>query len=209
MALALFCLAAWIGSSIPRNSGWREPAAGVRVLVETNGTHTGLVVPIVSGAKDWRATFPELAAARGGQATHIGIGWGEREVFLDVPTWGELSPLTALRIASLGGASVMRVSPYIRPAAGDHHRPLRLTAAQYARLVRAIESSLPTPARGRPALVGTDPYSLYYEALGRYTLMRTCNSWTGDVLGDAGVRMGAWTPLAGGVTKWVDEPGGD
>ncbi|HCJ81594.1 MAG TPA: DUF2459 domain-containing protein, partial [Erythrobacter sp.] len=31
-ALALFLLAAWIGSSLPRNPDWTEPAEGVTIM---------------------------------------------------------------------------------------------------------------------------------------------------------------------------------
>lgn len=206
LAAGLFMLAGWIGSSIPRNPGWREPAEGITIMVETNGTHTGLVLPVNNAVKDWRTTFPGIARARGGAATHIALGWGEREVFLDVPTWGDLKLATALRIALAGGESLVRVSHYIRPSPSEYHRPLRLTPEQYRRLADRIEASLaPPPAAGeREILRGSYAPDDYYEARGRYTIFRTSNSWTGDVLGDAGVRMGLWTPFAGGVMKWID-----
>jgi len=210
LAAGLFVIAGWLGSTIPRNSGWREPERGITILIETNGTHTGIVMPLRTREKDWAATFPEIMAMRGGEATHVAVGWGEREVFLGVPTWGDLHPLTALRILTTGGQSVMRVTPYVRPAPSEYHRPVRLTQAQYRRLVRRIDESLAAPDRDgmRRSLPGTDRLSLYYPARGRYTLVRTCNSWVGDMLGDAGVRMGAWTPFAGGVMKWVTVPTG-
>jgi len=208
LAIGLFCLSAWIGSAIPRNAGWREPARGLTIMVETNGTHTGIVMPIRTPVKDWRGTFPDAAYLGDRPATHISVGWGEREVFLNVATWGDLAPLTALRIASLGGTSVLRVSPYVRPAPSAYHRPLRLTEGQYRQLVRRVEASLARPVSGGSPqpIAGTDPFSIYYPARGRYTMARTCNSWVGDALADAGVRMGAWTPFAGGVMKWIDPP---
>lgn len=33
--------------------------------------------------------------------------------------------------------------------------------------------------------------------------IHTCNQWTGDMLADAGVPVGWWTPFAGSVMKWV------
>ena len=211
LALALFALAGWIGSSIPRNSGWNEPSEGVTIMIETNGSHTGIVMPVATAVKDWRTTFPSAARVTpSGAVTHIAVGWGEREVFLDVETWADLSPLTVLRIATAGGDSVMRVSHYVRPAPSIDHRPLRITRAQYAKLVRAVEASLAPPdSRGRRAtLVGTAPGDVYYEAVGRYTMANTCNTWVGNMLAKAGIRMGWWTPFAGGVMKWVAKPEG-
>ena len=205
-----YFLAAWIGSSIPRNSEWSEPDRGVEIMVESNGTHTGIVVPVTNAIKDWRETFPSAGHLREDDRypTHVAIGWGEAHVFMNVPTWGDLSPLTALRIAFVGGDSMIRLSHYIRPAPGENHRPLRVTSEQYRRIVEQVEASLP-PAGGdgeRTIFRGTDRADAYYEARGRYTLLKTSNSWTGDLLGDAGIRMGLWTPLAGGVMKWIDKP---
>lgn len=204
-------LAAWVGSSIPQNDTVdREGEAIVQIMVETNGTHTGIVVPIVSAAKDWRETFPSAAVPRpdGQLPTHLAIGWGEREVFLNVPTWGDLKVSTALRIATVGGDPLMRVSHYVRPAPGPNHRPVQITTAQYAQLVAAIETALPelAPGEARPILQGTYVDDAYYDALGSYTLLNTCNSWVGDRLAEAGIEMGMWTPFAGGVMKWIPEP---
>ena len=202
-------VAAWVGSSIPRNDDWSQPADGVDIMVETNGTHTGIVMPVVTPEKDWTETFPSAAKPiPGGQRpTHISIGYGEREVFLHVPTWGDLKPTTALRIATMGGESLVRVSHYVRPMPGDRHRPIRISRDQYARLVRSIEAQLPDvdPAE-REILQGTFAGDAYYEALGDYTLGNTCNTWIGNRLAEAGIPTGAWTPLAGGVMKWIPEP---
>ena len=35
-----------------------------------------------------------------------------------------------------------------------------------------------------------------------YNALNTCNTWTGSVLKKAGVRIGMWTPLPGGVMRW-------
>lgn len=208
---ALYGVSGWIGSSIPRNSDWVEPANGVTIMVETNGTHTGMVVPVFSPEKDWRETFPSAAQPRsdGQVPTHLAIGWGEREVFLEVPTWGDLKASTAIRIATVGGDSIMRVSHYIRPAPGENLRPVRLTPAQYRLLVAKIEEKLPPvpPGETREVLTGTYGTDAYYEARGTYTMIENCNSWVGDVLGDAGLKIGRWTPFAGGVTKWIAVPG--
>lgn len=207
LALLLFALAGWIGSSIPRNSRWVEPAQGVEILVGTNGVHTELVLPLVTPEKDWRAEFPAAdLALPSPDYTHVAIGWGEREVFLNTPTWWDLSPMTVLRIVGVGGEGLLHVSHYVRPAPSEDFSPLTLTPAQYRRLVAAIERSVPQGERVRYAGYGLQ--DVFYEAPGRYTASNTCNQWTSDMLAAAGVRTGWWTPFAGGVMKWVPEPEG-
>jgi uncharacterized protein (TIGR02117 family) len=203
----LYLLAAWIGSSIPRNRGWQEArAGGVVIGLETNGVHTALVLPVVTPAKDWRTDFPLSDLARPGRPyTHVSVSWGEREVFLDTPTWWDLSPRTVLRVLTRGGEGLAHVAYYVRPAASDDLRPLRLTDAQYARLVASIEAHLPAerPLRRHPGYGVSD---VFYEAGGSYTAVNTCNQWTANRLADAGVRTGRWVPIAGGVMKWAARP---
>ena len=209
LAIGLAFLAMGIGASIPRNAAWQEPEGGIRILIETNGTHTGFVLPLVTEHKDWRETFPEVPHYTDrSEVTHIAMGWGEKEVFLNTPTWGDLRLTTALRIAVVGGPSVIRLHPLVRPAPGAWHRPLRLRPAEYARLVTAIEATLPSPGPDglRQTLSSFDPEAIHYPAKGRYTLVRGCNQWVSDALAEAGVKVGWWTPLASGVTRWFPAP---
>jgi uncharacterized protein (TIGR02117 family) len=205
LALLAFALAGWVGSSIPRNSDWIEPAEGIEIMVGTNGVHTELVLPLVTSEKDWRGDFPaaDLPLANL-DYTHVAVSWGEREVFLNTPTWWDLSPMTVLRILGVGGDGLLHVAHYVRPAPSDDYRPLMLTQAQYGRLVAAVERSLPTGERVRYPGYGSQ--DVFYDAPGHYTATNTCNQWTSNTLARAGVRTGWWTPFAGGVMKWVPAP---
>ncbi|WP_241657310.1 DUF2459 domain-containing protein [Aurantiacibacter suaedae] len=212
LVLGAYPVAGWLGSTIPRGSGDGDQPREITIMVETNGTHTGVVVPVVNAVKDWRETFPSAARPRphdGRLPTHLGIGWGEREVFLNVAEWSDLKLATAARIAFEGGEPLMRVSPYVRPMPSASYRPMTISAANYRKLVTRIEASLPPLASGeqREELRASYTSDTYYPALGTYTLFHTCNSWVGDTLAAAGIEMGAWTPFAGGVTKWIPVPG--
>lgn len=198
-------LAAWAGSSIPRNADWREPARGIDIMVETNGIHTAIVMPLVSAQKDWRRDFPAgdlPAGAAKRPYTHVSVSWGEREVFLHTPTWADLSPATAVG-AIVGGDGLLHVAHYVRPAPGENARVLRLRPEEYARLVRRIETQVLPPER-REVYRGYADWDVFYDAPGTYHLGNTCNQWTSDTLAAAGVRTGWWTPFAGGVMKWVE-----
>ena len=204
---ALFLLSAWIGSAIPRNAGWSEPDDGIPVMIESNGVHTGIVMPVATPQHDWRELFPSAAqpTPSGELPTHIAVGWGEREVFLETATWADLKASTALRIALRGGDGLMRVAHYVRPAAGENHRWIRLRPEEYLRLVERIENALPALADGekRASYDSYEQGARHYDALGRYTLANTCNQWVGDTLAHAGIEMGRWTPLANGVMRWI------
>ena len=209
LLIAGFFLAAWAGSSIPRNAGWSETETGIPIMVESDGVHTGIVMPIATPVKDWRETIPFAAEPLpdGRRATHISVGWGDREVYRTVATWGDLKPGTALRIATRGGPAVMRVARYYRPAGGPNHRWIILREAEYARLVAAVEAGLPPIAdpKNRVSLTSFDPRARIYDSTGHYTPFYSCNQWVADALAEAGIEIGLWSPLAGGVMKWIPQ----
>ena len=206
--LLAFLLTAWIGSSIPRNAEWQEPdandPAAVEIMVETNGVHTAIVMPLVNSQKDWRADFPasDLPAANR-PYTHISVSWGEREVFLGTPTWTDITLFTVFGAAT-GGDGLLHVAHYVRPAPSEYHRQLTISEAEYTRLVALIEQQI-LPWDERPPLPGYTSYDVFYDAPGTYHIGNTCNQWTSDTLAGAGIKAGWWTPMAGGVMKWVPE----
>jgi uncharacterized protein (TIGR02117 family) len=202
LALLAYGVAGWIGSALPRNAGRVTPSEGVGILVESNGVHTALVLPLVTPDMDWRGHFPLSDIADPARPyTHVSISWGEREVFLNTPTWWDLRPTTVLRVLGMGSTGALHVAHYVRPAPGDRIRPLLLSRAEYARLVAAIETRLPEQPYARHP--GYADYDVFYDAPGTYTAINTCNQWTGDVMAEAGLPMGRWTPFAGGVMRWV------
>ena len=201
-AVVLILLVGWVGSAIPRNADWTEPLDGIEIMVGTNGVHTELVLPLVTPQKDWGGAFPVTdIPASDRPYTHVAVSWGEREVFLNTPTWAELRPGTAIQ-AMIGGDALLHVAHYVRPAPGPDNRPLRLRHSEYARLVARIEAATGPPER-RTRHRGYADWDVFYDAPGRYTWRQTCNQWTSDALAAAGVRTGWWTPFAGGVMKWI------
>ncbi|TRD12853.1 TIGR02117 family protein [Erythrobacter insulae] len=199
----VFLLSAWIGSSIPRNSDWQETADGVEIFVGTNGIHTEIVMPIATDVIDWRGRFPigDITAAQR-PYTHVAVSWGEKEFFLQTPTWGDLSPGVALN-AVTGGSGVLHIAWYVRPAPSDDFRPLRITRDQYASLAAQITAQLAPEDTGQ-SYPGYSRNDVFYDAVGTYHLGNTCNQWTSDRLAAAGIKTGLWTPLPGGVMKWVN-----
>lgn len=202
-----YVLAGWIGSSIPANRAFAEAEHGVEIFVATNGVHTAIAVPLRSKDMDWTRVFPPSDLEDSWQPyTHVAISWGERAVFLDTPTWGDLSPMTVIRVASIGGDALYHVEHWVRPAPSPDFRPLRISRAQYRKLVRALLRDLPERRADRSVYRGYTPQDVFYDARGTYTVYRTCNEWTGESLRMAGIATGAWTPFAGSVMKWAPVP---
>ena len=207
--LLAYATAGMIGGALPSNSNWTQPESGVRIYVESNGIHTGLVVPMVGGDEDWRDLLrPEdLRDPRYARYSHVSIGWGERTFYLETPTWAEAKPLTILAAAAGSERTVMHVDHVPEPRVGADDegdtRSIVLRTEEYRRLVAFIRASFRSENGQRPVhQFGYGPYDAFYDARGRYSAVQTCNAWTGDALRHAGVRVGAWTPFPVTVLGW-------
>ena len=100
---------------------------------------------------------------------------------------------------------MMHVEHWVNPQPSEHYRPLRISRAQYRRLVRALLRDLPPPEQRR-SYPGYGAQDVFYGARGTYTLYLTCNEWVGESLRRAGILTGAWTPFESSVMKWVPPP---
>ena len=199
--VASYAVAGLVGGAIPSNRDWAPPARGIRIFVESNGVHTGIIVPKVAAGVDWRgvARAEDLRDPRFAGYDHVAFGWGEKTFYLETPTWADVKLRTVLAAATGSTRTLMHVEHLPVPRAGDGAREIMVTPAQYRRLAAYIRASF---RDGGARYRGYAGYDAFYDANGRYDAVRTCNSWTGDALRFAGVRVGAWTPFPVTVLGW-------
>ncbi len=196
-----YLVAGAIGGAIPSNAAWRPPAHGVRIFVESNGVHTGFVMPKVAAGIDWRDLAPavDLSDPRYGRFDHVVIGWGEKAFFLETKTWADVRLGTVLGAATGNADTLMHVEHVPMPTPGPDVRAVTLSEAEYRRLAAFIAASFRPGGARYP---GYAEYDVFYDARGRYDAVATCNAWTGDALRHAGVRVGMWTPFPATVMQW-------
>jgi uncharacterized protein (TIGR02117 family) len=197
---ALYLLAALAGSLIPVNRAWTEPAKGTIVYLADNGVHADIIMPVKADGLDWAPLIPKSDfAAADPNAGWIAFGSGEQRVYLDTPTWWDLTPRT-IWSALTGGRRVLHVeyvpSPYYAA------REIRLRPDEYRRLWAAIRADFALDADGRPIRIdhpGYGPSDAFYRATGKASMFRTCNSWAAGRLRLAGIETSLWPPFVQGL----------
>jgi uncharacterized protein (TIGR02117 family) len=197
---ALYLAAALVGSLIPVNRGWTEPDQGVTVYLIDNGIHVDVIMPVRAEGLDWAPLFPtrDFAGATSG-SPWVAFGAGEEAVYLNTPTWWDITPRTVWS-ALAGGQRVMHVE-YV-PGINVEVREIRLRPEEYRRLWAAVRADFALDTRGRPQRIdhpGYGPNDAFYRAIGRASAFRTCNSWVADKLRLAGVKTSLWPPFEQGL----------
>lgn len=205
----LYFLAALILGAVPANPGWHEAKQGVTIFVRTNGVHTWIMVPKVTPEMDWRPLVPgaHLKDPRWGAGDYVALGYGNRTFYLETPTWGDLTMRNAFLAAFGRGRSLMHADHDDHPQATDYQRPIRLSREEYRRLVAFARGSFQYDSAGQtmPLLGrGYGGSDMFYEAVGPYSAIYTCNNWTGRALREAGVKVGVWTPLSQSIMWRLD-----
>ena len=137
---ALYLTAALIGSLVPVNRGWQEPAQGTTIYIADNGIHADIIMPVKADGLDWAPLVPKSDfAAADPNAQWIAFGSGEERVYLNTPTWWDITPRT-IWSALTGGNRVMHV--------------------EYVQSPSYASARDPPEARGVSAPVGGDPCRL-------------------------------------------------
>ncbi|HEY7005804.1 MAG TPA: TIGR02117 family protein, partial [Sphingomicrobium sp.] len=198
---AAYLVAALIGSLVPVNSVWSEPAEGINVYLADNGIHADLIMPVDAEGLDWGPLLPKSDfAAPDPDARWIAFGSGEERVYLNTPTWWDITPATVWS-ALAGGKRVMHVE-YV-PSPDYAVRQIRLRPEEYRRLWSAVRADFALDRRGRPIRIdhrGYGPADAFYRAVGKESAVRTCNSWVARWLRLAGVETSLWPPFVNGLT---------
>jgi uncharacterized protein (TIGR02117 family) len=204
----LYLMAALVGGLIPVNSDWQEPDDGITIYVANNGVHADLVLPAVAQGLDWRPLLPKTDARNvPDNAGWIAFGAGERRVYLETPTWGDLTAKTAA-IALTGGERVMHVQWVRDPTYAA--KEIRLTPEQYRRLWASIRSEFQLSPDGKPVRIDHPGYGFgdaFYHGVGKANAISTCNQWSADRLRVAGVKAPLWSPFVQGLVSYYRQPG--
>lgn len=194
----VYLLAAVVLGAWPVNRGFVDAVDGVTIYVRTNGVHAEIVVPTRTDEVDWSLDHPPQHFRRlDAPLPWIAFGWGDRDFYLNTPTWRELRLRTALVALSGLGHGAMHVEYLDRPEAYAA-QPVRIGVAQYRRLVAYLRASFRRDADGRPLRIDAPGYfdtDAFYEAIPVYTFWYTCNEWVRRGLAEAGVRTAAWAPF--------------
>jgi uncharacterized protein (TIGR02117 family) len=204
LVIGLYMTAALVGSHIPANSDWRQPTEGIDIFVETNGVHVSLIVPMSAAGEDLSDLVrPEHLTNRDLFGTHAMIGWGHGRVYRNAQTWGGVKSGDIASAIVGSDFTTLHIYHLINPQVLPHRKALRVTPQQYRSIVRQIRATFRLNEAGEsiahPAYTADN---LFYDSKGHYSAINTCNSWTGYILRNAGVRIGAWTPMPGGVMRW-------
>jgi uncharacterized protein (TIGR02117 family) len=166
--------------------------------------HTNFFVPVRNNAFDWsqHLNLTTLGKSAPADYRYLQFGWGDRIFYVETSSWDKISISSALRSLLLQNPAAL----FVKGHSTVPHYPtetvkcISLDRPHYLKLMHFLEASFQTNSQGKARISsGHDGDSSFYAATGRYSALKTCNSWTADGLRSADVN----TPLWGGLAPAV------
>lgn len=181
--LALLLTLFGCASAPPAPAGASVDRAWPSVQVVNHGLHSGLLI----ARADLLRELPALAATFA-DGDFVELGWGDEDFYrAPQPTLG-----LALQALFRSSATVLHAVKIAgepgRHFAGSEVVEVRLHADGYRQLLAFVAASFSRSAAGAPVELGPGLYgeSRFYRAEGRYSLLRTCNTWLAEALAAGG-----------------------
>ncbi len=181
-----------------------DPVPGVRdrqLYVSSNGVHTDFILPVALVPRELLDQLGYLA-----DYPYLAFGWGDKGFYLDTPTWAELKATTAIRAMLLPSPTAVHVTGY--DSIGSDWARLPLTGGQVDILNGYIAETFRSDGGGRIIHINRAGYGdndEFYEALGSYNAVYTCNNWVNQGLKRMGVKTARWSPSEWGIMRWLGQ----
>ena len=193
---------------IPANTNFRQAKEGVTIYVVSNAVHADIIVPCDSTTIDWIDEFKGHQFAESiQQESHVAFGWGDRGFFLETETWDDLKISTAAKALLIPSSSCMHVT-FTRPEYYSDPVAVTISNEQYGDLVDFIDSSFEKNQQQDRKQIDGYAYSTrdaFFDAVGNYHMLNTCNSWVGRGLNHAGVCVPVLSPMPKTPTLYFPE----
>lgn len=165
------------------------------IYVASHDWHTGLIVP----AKLIQSLIPELKN-RFKDVPYIEFGWGDRGFYQakEITTGITLKAIFWPTDAVIHTVAVPVKAPKYFP--NSQVEKLCLNGNQYSTLIRFIQSSFYRDKNNKLVKLKSGIYgdSQFYQAVGDFYLMNTCNKWTAKALKSAGMDINTTFKLTAG-----------
>lgn len=175
----------------------------IEIFISTNGVHTDIVVPIKNEIKDWTTDIQfQHTKTKDSIMNFVGIGWGDKGFYLDTPEWADLKASTAIKAATGLSTTAMHTTFYKTLKEDESCKKVKISKENYIKLVDYISNSFQKDSNLKTINIPNNFYGkndTFYEAIGSYSLIKTCNTWANGALKSSNQKAAFWTPIDSGI----------
>ena len=164
-----------------------------KVYIIYDDVHSDIAFNIENISDEWIKNLPLVKNKKKG---YIAFGWGDKETYLNTPTWNEVKLSTSLKALFLNSSSLMHIGYYPNIKYFTGVKYIKINKKQSKKIKKEIFKSFNFKEKFYRGYGYND---LFYTSPYKYNFINTCNTWTGDILRDANITMSYWTPFSKNV----------
>jgi uncharacterized protein (TIGR02117 family) len=194
-AIMLYALLALILSWWSTNPPVHNCLADKKVYITSTGIHLDVVIPAEELPEGLLHVSYEDNSLR-----YAAFGWGERNFYLETPTWADLTLSNGAQALLVNSEPIMHITRYA--TLGNEWKEVKLCEEALQKLFAYIEDSFRKTEYGQwtaIAAAGYTEHDFFYEANGQYNAITTCNTWLNNALKAAEVKTSRWSPMTYGI----------
>jgi len=198
LLLALYFAIAYTLSFFPTRNIQSEKTQTIYILY--NKMHSDIVFKLNSTTQKWSKILPTLIKNQEG---YIAFGWGDKETYINTPTWDDLSISTTLKALFIDTPSLMHVTHISNLQKYQNIKKIKVSKEQLIAIENTVLKSFNLQTNQHYKAYSNN--DLFYPSNYKYNIFKTCNTWTGDTLRDANISISYWTPLSDNVVSSLPE----
>lgn len=194
-----------MGMLIPRKwDNYSNSNCDLDVCVANRGIHSDIIVPTTNYIFDWHK-YISVDRIGGIDNAHdykyLSFGWGDRDFYMTTPSLADLNLSTTFRALFLPTPSVIHVQGYQLIPDYLEVKCIKVNQKDYLKLMEFIQATFQHDAQGREIRLGNahTANAGFYAAVGSYSILRNCNTWTAEGLRKANVNTPLWDGLPAGI----------
>jgi len=189
LIIILYFSTAYLLTFLPSKQEENRRTEDIYILYNT--MHSDILLNTRGLNKELKRELTSLIKKREG---YLAFGWGDKETYLNTPTWNDIKISTSLKALFINTPSLMHVSFYRDINRFRYIKHIKLSKKEKEKLEASILKSFDLERDEEYQGYGRD--DLFYPSVYNYNLFNTCNTWTGDRLREANLSISYWTPLS-------------
>ncbi len=165
------------------------------IYISTNGVHLDIIIP--KNLLDSNVLI-DLKYSQNDQ--YLAFGWGDKNFYLNTPTWADLTFNNAFQAVFLKGPTLVHLTRYTENQIDWVE--IKVNQKQLHKLNKYIFNSFYFDSKNQKVLLNNKGYFYnddFYEAIGNFTCFKTCNSWVNSGLKKSEIKSCLWTPFDFGL----------
>lgn len=178
-------------------------SCNLEICISNTGIHTNIIVPTKNDVFDWHnnLSLDKLGTDSANDYKYLSFGWGERDFYLSTPSLADLKFSTTFKALFLTNSSVIYVKGYQFIPSNLEVKCIKVNKTDYLQLMQFIQATFQVDAKGRKIRIrhGHTNNASFYEAVGSYSILKNCNSWTGEGLRKADINTPVWDGLSSAI----------